>query len=539
MGAGEKRCVESSCLKAKPSPRLPFGMAMFALMLSCLVPQFSRAAGVTLITHGFNGDAQGWVLGMAGKLSAYDPFVGTNVICYEVSVGYSGGFVVTPRKIAGGPPSNDFSAEIVLKLDWGDLAGFLSQYDTYEVAAAVVPRLLQTNFIAELGGHALAELPLHLIGHSRGGSLVCQMSRLLGTNGVWVEQVTTLDPHPVNEDGNTDPLFVSDAPLRIYENVLFADNYFQEFGGYPHGQSISSSYNRRFAALPGGYSSAHSDTHLWYHATIDLANPANDTEALLAAGDRAAWFTPYEDSGARAGIHYSRLGGGDRLSLDEPAGPGADHPADGYNQRWSFGAGNSPNRTTLPANHGNWPNLVQFHLAGTNLVAHGQGNAVSFYHQWARPATSNASVSIFLDDDFNPWNGNESLVRELTVAGTSSNNVGFATVGISITPTNATPGVHSLCAKITAAGRVRWLYAPELLTVLSSVEPPTLAIARDNGASVRVGVTGIPGQRVVLQRSADFLDWHPLATNWLSTSRWSYTESLAANARRFYRAVVR
>src|SRR6266487_1054291 len=69
-------------------------------------------------------------------------------------VSYNSGFTVTSRKIAGGHPTNDFNAEIVIKLDWGDLAGFFDQYDTYEVAAAVAPRLLQTNFIAELSGHA-------------------------------------------------------------------------------------------------------------------------------------------------------------------------------------------------------------------------------------------------------------------------------------------------------------------------------------------------------------------------------------------------
>ena len=200
------------------------------VLLTFSAPQMTRGAGVTVITHGFNGDAQGWVLGMAGNIPGHPRFPGSNVICYEVRVSDNGSFVVTPAKIAGGHPTNDFNTEIVIKLDWGDLAGIFSQYDTYEIAAAVVPRLLQTNFIAELNGHALAELPLHLIGHSRGGSLVCQMSRLLGTNGVWVDQVTTLDPHPVNEDGNSDPLFVSDAPLRIYENVLFADNCYQDFG---------------------------------------------------------------------------------------------------------------------------------------------------------------------------------------------------------------------------------------------------------------------------------------------------------------------
>lgn len=515
--------------------QIPFAVAL--LWASLLAVPQAPGAGVTLITHGFSGNADGWVLGMAGKMRGYPQFPGTNVINYEVSI--SSGFAVTSRKVAGGHPTNDPVAEIVINLDWGALAGFFSQYDTYEVAAAVVPRLLQTNFIAELNGHALAELPMHFIGHSRGGSLVCQMARLLGTNGVWVDHVTTLDPHPVNEDGNTDPLVVSDAPLRIYDNVLFADNYYQEFGGYPDGQSMPSSYNRRLTALPGGYSSAHSDMHLWYHATIDFANPANDSEATLQAGDRTAWFTPYESRGTNAGFHYSQLGGGNRLSLDAPAGSGSDQLALGYNQRWDLGAGVGPNRTALPNNGGNWPNIIKLGLAGTNSMTLGHSNAVTLYCQWAKPATSNATIRLYLDDDFNPWNGNERLVREATAVGTTANELGAGTVGFEVTAANAVPGVHSIFAKITGGGRTRYLYAPELLTVVPSAEAPTLAVARGAGLQVVIGVSGVPGQRVVLQATSDFQIWQPLATNVLTSADWIYFDNLAGRSQRFYRAEVR
>ena len=120
-----------------------------------------------------------------------------------------------------------------------------------------------------MGGRPLAELPLHLVGHSRGGSVVTEMARLLGAQGVWVDQVTTLDPRPVSALG--------DAAVTTYTNVLFADNFWQTMGDgliVPNGQFVFGAYNRKLLDLNGGYSSSHSDVHLWYHGTIDLATPA-------------------------------------------------------------------------------------------------------------------------------------------------------------------------------------------------------------------------------------------------------------------------
>lgn len=490
------------------------------------------AAGVTIITHGFGGNADGWVRGMAERIAGFPGFGGTNTIRYEATVSDSGGLRVSSRKLGGGNPLTDPTAEIVITLDWGELAGLFSQYDTYEVAAAVVPSLLRTDFIAELNGRALAELPLHFIGHSRGASLACQMSRLLGTNGVWVDHITTLDPHPVNEDGNVDPLIVSDAPLRVYENVLFADNYFQEFGGYPHGQFMPGSYNRQLTALPGGYSPAHSDMHLWYHATIDFRSSANDTEASLSAADRGSWFNAYESGGSRTGYFYGRTGNGNRLSVDRPTG--ADYPALGFNQRWNLGGGTGPNRTALPRVSAAWPNLIRMNLAGTNQIVAAQSNVVTLFYQWAQPESAEATMTLMLDADLNPWNGNERVIEQATVNGTTSSNVFVASWPFAVSAA-IPPGGYALLVRYDGGNRTRYQYAPERVTILNP-PPPSLAIVPAPNVGVRVDVAGVQGSTTILEFTEDWLTWWPVATNANGAAAWSYFEEGPAGRARFFRA---
>ena len=359
--------------------RREFGalLAGAALCSLAAAPHASFGAGVTLITHGLNGNVDGWVTGMADQIPNYSRFVGTNFTCYEMYFySNSGAYYLTAARVSGSPPAAPESGEIIVKLDWRQLADGNS-YNTYQIAAAVVPALLSTNFISELGGHALAELPLHLVGHSRGGSLICEISRLLGTNGLWVDHLTTLDPHPLNNDGfNLDFFLYSDvdAPARTYTSVLFHDNYWQDLSSPINGEPVSGAYVRKLTNLNGGYGGtggAHSDVHLWYHGTIDWRTPTSDTEASITATERAAWWVSYEQKGTNAGFEYSLIGGSDRLSSDRPLGVGNPAIRDGFNQWWDLGAGVSSNRTALTTNNGNWPNLIRLNRTTTNQVPPG------------------------------------------------------------------------------------------------------------------------------------------------------------------------
>lgn len=521
------------------------------LCLSLLDPHAIRAAGVTLITHGFESPAAfpTWVSAMADEIPGYYqrrfPGLDTNETRYRVTVTHSGSsYVFTSTRTNGSAPFAGGTGEIIVELDWSSLSGdiFDSYASTSNVAPAVAQWLTLSNAIAELNGHALAEFPIHLIGHSRGGSLVSQISFALGTNGVWVDHVTTLDPYPFNNDGNSDPVFYTDATAKhTYVNVLFADNYWQNLGagylaGDPDGEPVSGAYVRQLTDLTGGYGSDHSNVHLWYHGTIDFDAVASDGGASIGSTERQTWYVPYEQEGVVAGFYYSLIGGGNRLSPDRPLGLQGD-PAivDGYNQNWDLGAGTKANRTGLPANSGTWPNIIKFDVIGTNTVIAGNPISTKLYYQYG--GLSNLTAHIYFDQDFNPYNSNSVSVLSLQPPATGTNSVSFYS-NLGLPTTNVTSGIYAIYATISDGKHTRYLYAPELVQITSSLQPPVLVITKSAGTKFVITVEGISGQTIVLQSSTDLHTWLSLATNTLATGSWNYTNSATNFSEQFYRGVL-
>jgi hypothetical protein len=534
----------------------PF-LLSFLASAALFVPNLSHAVGVTVITHGYDSDVNSWITAMANRMPHYETFPGTNFTIYKITLTTDTtqtNFFYQWSRTNGVAPNLTDSGEIIVKLDWSQMAGGSGTYDisTYNVATIASYVLSQTNAISELNGHALAEFPMHLIGHSRGGSLINEMSRQLGTNGLWVDQLTSLDPYPLNNDGNSDPFFPTDASAsNTFVNVLFRDNYYQTLstGIIPfNGKPASGAYNRHLTSLSGGYNNVsgtsapyHSNVHLWYHGTVDWTTPTSDSSASITSSERSTWWAPYEESGTNTGFVYSLIGGADRTSAIQPLGPGFPAIRDGYNQFWDLGAGTTNNRTTLPANNGGWPNPIKFNRTDTGQVLQGQSISVKLYYQWAKPSTSNAMFQVYLDSDFNPLNSNQNLLWQTNVPASGASSVNVGTFSIPLSAANASPGLHSLFGVLSGGGRSRYLYAPELVQVvaISNQQPPTLDIAQINSSQFQIGVNGVTGQTIVLLNSSNLLSWQPLATNTLATSRWVYTNTPPSGANvKFYRATV-
>jgi len=538
--------------------KLLFGV--FLLSLIAAIPCLTEAAGVTIITHGFESDTSypTWVTAMANEIpSVFQsrfPSLETNFATYKLTITNIDGifYYYPPSRTNGSPPFATESGEIIVELDWSSLSGDLvdAYASTYDVAYAVSQILMASNSFPELNGHPAIEFPIHLVGHSRGGSLMSQISQLLGTDGIWVDHLTTLDPYPLNNDGNVDPaLYVDASADRTYVNVLFADNYWQDLGigvylGDPDGEPVAGAYVRQLENLSAGYWNVsaldapdHSNVHLWYQGTIDLDTPASDMQATITSTERADWWVSSEEEGTNAGFEYSLIGGGDRMSTDRPLGLPSD-PAivDGYNQWWDFGAGHSANRTLLPANNGTWPNIIKFDVMGTNIVTTGQMISTKFYYQYGG-ASNSLTAQFYFDGDLNPYNTNSTFVTQIPLP-----NTGIASVhydGVNLATTNVPPGVYAIYGRISDGVHTRYLYAPELVEIVSSQQPPALGIGKVNGTQFVIVVNGGFGQTIVLQSSTNLQSWMPLTTNTLTTDSWNYTNNTPQSvSKQFYRAML-
>ena len=451
-----------------PNNHTPRGIVPRTLQYERLEPR-CLLAGVTLWTHGFNGNVDGWIRAQADAVADREDLQ-LDQPRYRIEVtdpGHDGGPLLVEATTTSGPSptaSTTTNPEIALLLDWSDVAGIAVPGGGYyrsttDVATAVAQRLTDEDLLPALE-HPLSALPLHLIGHSRGGSLVGELAHQLGQLGIWVDQVTTLDPHPV--DGVREPLLTNydfgDASMRSWENVIFWDNYWRTEGAFSYdftGEPVADTADFQLSESilsDGGYPSEHLDVPLWHHGTIDTstAPPANDGWAEVPND----WYNNPHPSRDSSGFAYSRIVNQPRASnglLEYFGGEAVRQEVD-----WSAAT---------------WPNLLAVNIPpGEATIEPGDLIPIQFDYQ---DADSRATVRFLLDDDLNPYNANERLLGTTVVDAT--------TMPVSqqalMTAPEVPSGVYRMLAEIyDDTGLNRFGYAPQFIVINRS---PTLAAPED------------------------------------------------------------
>ncbi|MDB5324655.1 MAG: hypothetical protein JWM57_224, partial [Phycisphaerales bacterium] len=415
-------------------------------------------AGITLITHGLNGDVTGWVARVAeGVEDRAGGSSAASIYTMTVAAASNGKLGVT----AFGPDSGqkDYrsttAGELIIKLDWNTVSG--GSYTTGQVADVVSAYVLATP----RRGSPLAELPVHLIGHSRGASLVTALSQNLGKAGVWVDQVTSLDPHPVDGVNDIFGANFGDAKMTTFDNVAFADDYWRTDGNVNNfdydGEPVNGAHqgNLNNIVQTNFIASAHLAVTAYYVGTVNLKTSDGGEHPVLSSWYGSTSAKPARDA---TGYVYSRLGGGAR-------------PADGL----STLLGGSGKRDSAGESGSQWANVFNFSYAGSNSVSGGTSVATRFV---VADRDSKVRVDVFADTDANPYNGGLTAVGARNFASTDalSGRITATTAGLAA-------GTYRLAARATDSdGHTRWYYGTRALRVTAP-----------NFASVSGGVLTVSG----------------------------------------------
>ena len=426
-------------------------MALTAGSLESLEPR-RLFAGVTIIAHGLDGTIAGWVTDAAAEVANRAGGTSSAAV-YTLTVGRSNGNIAVlsyTRDSGYSAPTSLGACEIVIKLDWSTVSD--SSASTGDVAG-VVASFIRSKPSGEV---RLAELPIHLIGFSRGGSLVTAIARSLGRSGVWVDQQTNLDPHPI--DGINEPRNENygDTAMATFDNVAFSDTYWRSAGspgdnGDYDGEAVSGSHNLNVTGVQQlNVNNAHQSVQTYYSGTIDLS-------ATSAGGIsiNSGWYdsSPSKPARSATGFLFSRIVGGAR-------------PADGL---WSA-QGGSAARSAAGKSGSQWANVGDLKVMGGYTFSAGSTIQIRNIRQ---DRDTGATLSLFLDRDRNPYDGTTKTIRKASIsAGDSiqSGRLSGSTSGVSA-------GRYFIGAKITDAdGHTRYAYGKRI-TLTSGTRAVTHALS--------------------------------------------------------------
>lgn len=436
------------------------------------------SSGVTIIVHGWDpgGSQPAWMNAISNAIASR---TGGTVKSGKITVSGTKGNLSATCDPWNFDLETESHNEIVVVIDWTAVANHIETgISAQEVAATVVPKIYQ----GQNGKPALAELPIHLIGHSRGGGMVFEIARLLGLQGIEVEQVTALDPHPLTTadmQGLPFPLgpgSTIDTPVEIYDNVLFADNYYQNIE-YPTGQYVDGAYNRLWTNMPGGYHnetgysfnilgtdynfSDHLNIILMYYGTIDLQTPVNNGEATITQTERDAWFNDYENNGENTGFYHSRIITSNRKSEDTPIS-GGDAIREGYHNNTQLGGNGT--RASIDMSNAVWPNVLTIDVLrndtkleyGKQYLTLDENLEIKYNY---RSNTNASDVTFYVDQDKNPYNNNN--LTTVNTTNQAATGAAISQLSTQWTITGLATGMaFYLYAKTDDGTHQRYLYAP-------------------------------------------------------------------------------
>lgn len=469
-----------------------------------MLPFDAFGGSATLITHGFLHKVEDWVLPM-GLAAARHPrrlqeFGPEGATVYVLR--FKPDRTLEATHLTGPSPLENRSGDIIMLLDWNPFSGDLNPFsppaeNTPVIGPIVAEKLLSPNFLPGFPG-SVTRLPLHLIGFSRGGSLVCEIAKRLGEHQVVVDHLTLIDPHASNNDGFTDPLPMVDGTVveGVYENVLFADCVYQT-DGFPAGSSARGAYVRSLSGwgLQGWgidlYLLHHDNAHLWYHGTVEVVFPETSSgPATINAGTRARWYAPVEEEGRRAGYHYSLRAGGNRREVFDPVDELSGFPRLGLNQVWgeALGIPSGTNRTPILdfLTEGR-PNLIEFHLTGPPIqeevptpFPYGAPIRVAVDSPESGPligrlvyllrGNRNATLTVFLDGDENSLNGSGFKIQASLPP--TGDLPAVVEIDLAQLRNRAVSGFRRVGAVLESGGFAREFYAPERLQGMDGLGEP-------------------------------------------------------------------
>lgn len=392
-------------------------------------------AGTTLITHGYESDPglPAWVNALSDAMMDSTSSNRAELTALLMDLNNSGQTVDSIGLRGGTTLRNSLTStsETFVTLDWSDAANNFGPGGVEEsliTGQGIASTVISSAFDAD--GPPILEVPIHLVGHGRGASAVSELARLLGQLGIWVDQVTYLDPRPlVVGDPGVDPDEV-DPPVTAWSNIRFVDNYFSISPGDIDGQSVAGAANFDLSPLL----LSNSEVRAFYYGTVD--QDAGDDGAGTPIDSN--WYSSGSGTPRNAiGYSFARLRNESRTTA--LALPGLHTELGGTGARISVPA---------PLGVAQWPNVGDLRMVGGSDFTVGEVARTSFNFA---DRDSEATITFLLDNDLNPYNGS---IRE--VAAADMNQSDFASGEVSWSTAGLTPGTYTLIAKVTDGTRTRY-----------------------------------------------------------------------------------